>query len=58
MAKNDGKSWTSDDIKTLRRQARDRTVSTTQIARNLGRTLDAVRAEAQREGISLKPNNR
>jgi len=58
MAKNDGKSWTRDDIKTLGTQARDRNVSTTQIARNLGRTENAVRAEARRKGISLKPANR
>lgn len=57
MPKNDGKAWTREDVKTLREQARDRNISTDKIAKNLGRT-PAVRAEAQRKGISLKPKNR
>lgn len=58
MPKNDGKAWTREDVKTLREQARDRNVSTDKIAKNLGRTTAAVRAEAQRKNISLKPKNR
>jgi hypothetical protein len=58
MAKNDGKPWTREDVKALREQARDRNVSTDKIAKNLGRTVAAVRAEAQRKDISLKPKNR
>jgi IS30 family transposase len=58
MPKNDGKEWTRDDIKTLREGARDRNVSTDQIAKQLGRTVAAVRTEAQRKNISLKPKNR
>jgi hypothetical protein len=58
VPKNDGKAWTRDDIKTLREQARDRNVATDKIAKNLGRTVAAVRAEAQRKDISLKPKNR
>jgi hypothetical protein len=58
MAKNDGKPWTRDDIKTLRQEARDRNISTQQIARHLGRTVSAVQQVASREGISLKPKNR
>jgi IS30 family transposase len=58
MPKNSGKEWTRQDVKTLRVQARDRNVPTKQIAKNLGRTEAAVRAEAQREDISLKPKNR
>jgi hypothetical protein len=58
MAKNDGKAWTRADIKTLRREARDRNVSTDEIAKHLGRTVTAVRGAAQREGISLKRKNR
>ena len=58
MPKNNRKEWTRDDIKTLREQARDRNVPTDKIARNLGRTVAAVRAEAQRKNISLKPKNR
>ncbi len=58
MAKNNGEPWTREDVKTLRQQARDRNVSTDEIAKNLGRTVAAVRAEAQRKNISLKPKNR
>jgi len=58
VAKNYGKPWTREDIKVLRGQARDRNVSTEEIAKNLGRTVAAVRAEAQRKNISLKPKNR
>jgi IS30 family transposase len=58
MAKNDRKAWTREDVKSLREQARDRNVSTDKIAKNLGRTIAAVRAEAQRKNISLKPKNR
>jgi IS30 family transposase len=58
MAKNNGDPWTREDVKTLRQQARDRNVSTDEIAKNLGRTVAAVRAEAQRKNISLKPKNR
>jgi len=46
------------DARALREQARDRNVSTNEIAKNLGRTVAAVRAEAQRKNISLKPKNR
>lgn len=58
MPKNDGKPWTREDIKTLRQEARDRNTSTVEIAKHLDRTVTAVRAAAQREGISLKPKNR
>jgi hypothetical protein len=58
MAKNDGKLWTREDFKTLRQEARDRNISTEEIARHLGRKVTAVRSAAQRKGISLKPKNR
>jgi hypothetical protein len=58
MPKNDGKPWTSEDIKTLRQEARDRNISTDEIAKHLGRTPGAVRQAAQSRGISLKPKNR
>lgn len=58
MPKNDGKSWTREDVRALRQEARDRNVSTDEIAKHLGRSVAAVRAAAQREGISLKPKNR
>ncbi len=38
MARNDGKPWTREDVKILREQARDRSVSTNEMAKNLGRT--------------------
>jgi hypothetical protein len=47
-----------DEIKALREEARDRNVSTDEIAKRHGRTVAAVRAAPQREGISLKPKNR
>ena len=58
MAKNDRQPWTREDVRVLREHARDRNVSTDEIAKNLGRTVAAVRAEAQRKNISLKPKNR
>lgn len=56
--KNDGKRWTREDVKTLRKLARDVNVPTDKIAKQLGRSVDAVRSEAQREDISLRPKNR
>lgn len=57
--RNDGERWgTRDDVKTLRQLARDRNVATPEIAKELGRTVDAVRSEAHRKGISLRPKNR
>lgn len=58
MPKNDGKRWTREDVKALREQARDRNISTNKIAKNLGRTVAAVRTEAHCKSISLKPKNR
>jgi hypothetical protein len=58
MPKNDGKPWTRDEYKALRQEARDRNVSTDEIAKRHGRTVAAVRAAAQREAISLRPKNR
>jgi hypothetical protein len=58
MPKNDGKPWRREEIKALRQEARDRNVSTDEIAKRHGRTVSAVRQAAQRRGISLKPKNR
>lgn len=58
MPKNQRKPWTREYVKALREQARDRNVSTEEIAKKLGRTVAAVRAEAHRKNISLKPKNR
>lgn len=56
--KNSGKLWTRDENKTLERLAHDANVPTKNIARDLGRTVNAVRSQAQRHGISLRPKNR
>lgn len=56
--KNEGKPWKSAQDKQLARLARDANVPTDKIAREMGRTEDAIRSEAQRKGISLRPKNR
>jgi hypothetical protein len=56
MPKNNGKAWTREDIKILRQEARDRNISTDEIAKHLGRTVAAF--GQRREGMSLKPKNR
>ena len=56
--KNDGKSWTGADRKALRQLGRDANVSTKKIARELGRTVAAVRAYASKQHISLRPKKR
>jgi hypothetical protein len=56
--KNHGKPWTRQDLATLRKLARDRNVVTAKIAKELGRTVAAVRQEAHLKDISLKRKNR
>jgi len=56
--RNSGKRWTRDETKALRRLARDVNVPTDKIAKQLGRSVTAIRSEAQREDISLRPKNR
>ena len=56
--RNSGKLWTRDEIKALRQLARDVNVPTDKIAKQLGRSVAAIRSEAQREDISLRPKNR
>jgi hypothetical protein len=58
MPKNNGKPWAREEIKMLRQEARDRNVSTQEIAKHLGRTVSAVRQAAHYRGISLRPKNR
>jgi IS30 family transposase len=58
MPKNDGKQWTTQDKRELKTLARDTNVSTDRIATKLGRTVPAVRAQAQRQNTSLKPKNK
>jgi len=53
---NQGKDWTESDVAELEAfVAEDMTVE--EIARELGRTVEAVRAKASAEGISLLPSN-
>jgi predicted transcriptional regulator len=56
--KNDGKPWTPAQDKQLARLARNANVPTDKIAREMGRTEDAIRSEAERKDISLRPKNR
>lgn len=55
--RNTGKSWSSDDVKQLRRLAKGNT-PTRVIGLKLGRTPAAIQAKAANEGISLRPANR
>ncbi len=55
--KNDGKSWTSKDIKQLKQLAKQG-YPTSSISVKLGRTLLSVYKKASREGIPISPSNR
>jgi len=52
-----GEKWTYQDVQKLRRLA-NAGISTTQIARELGRTIEAIYAKASEENISLKPKDK
>lgn len=54
--RNSGKSWTPDDVKEMRKLAKENT-PTRVIGLKVGRTEDAIRSKASEEGISLKPTN-
>lgn len=54
--RNTGKSWSGADKKALKELATENT-PTRVIGLKLGRTEDAVRGQAQRQGVSLKPTN-
>ena len=54
--KNHGNDWTSQDVRQFKQLVRENT-PTRVIALKLGRTENAIYAEAQRERISLKPTN-
>ena len=54
--RNTGKPWTKDDVRELKRLAKENT-PTRVIGLKLGRTEDAVRSKAKTEGVSLKPTN-
>ena len=49
--------WSSDDVRMLKRFAKENT-PTGVISLKMGRTPTAIRSKAQREGISLGPTNR
>jgi len=54
--RNNYKGWRADDVRELRRLAKENT-PTRVIGLKLGRTAISVRGKAQREGISLRPTN-
>lgn len=54
--RNSGKPWTAQDVAQLRNLAHHNT-PTGVIGLKLGRTPDAVRTEASKERVSLKPTN-
>lgn len=56
MARNGGRRWTATQKQTVRSGARRR-LTTLGIARKVGRTSAAVRAEASRLKVSLKPKD-
>lgn len=55
-SRNTGKAWSADDKSQLRQLAADNT-PTRVIGLKLGRTEDAVRSQAAKQGTSLKPTN-
>jgi hypothetical protein len=55
-ARNNGKDWSDQDVRELRKLA-DGNTPTRVIALKLDRTPDAVRSKASDEAISLKPTN-
>lgn len=54
--RNTGKSWKSKDVSQLKQMIRQNT-PTRVAGLKLGRTEDAIRAEANKLGLSLKPTN-
>jgi hypothetical protein len=54
--RNSGKSWTPKEVANLRSMAAGNT-PTRVIGLKLGRTEDAVRTMASKQGISLQPTN-
>jgi hypothetical protein len=56
-AENDGKSWSDDDLQSLKTLITENT-PTSLIAMKLGRTEDSIRDKVKAEGFSLAPTNR
>lgn len=55
-AKNSGKHYTKKDINVIKEAKSGK--STEEIAKEIGRTEDAIREKASKEGISLKPKDK
>jgi hypothetical protein len=55
--RNMREAWSTQDVRTLKQLAKENT-PTGVISLKMGRTPTAIRAKAQREGISLGPANR
>jgi hypothetical protein len=55
--RNNGKTWTKSEVKQVLKLAAGR-MPTRLIGKKLGRTANAIRSVAQREGISLKETSR
>lgn len=54
--RNSGKPWTATDRAPIKKLAKENT-PTRVIGLKLGRTVNAVRNEASKQGVSLKPTN-
>lgn len=54
--RNSGKQWTHAEVSRLKTLA-DQNTPTRVIGLKMGRTEDAIRSEASKEGISLRPTN-
>lgn len=54
--RNSGKSWKSSEITQMKQLARENT-PTRVIGLKLGRTKNAIYAQASKEGVSLRPTN-
>jgi len=54
--RNSGKEWTGSEVSQMKTLARQNT-PTRVIGLKLGRTENAVRSEASKVGVSLKPTN-
>ena len=54
--RNSGKPWQAKDVSDLKQMVRQNT-PTRVAGLKLGRTEDAIRAEASKLGLSLKPSN-
>ena len=57
MPKNQGKEWSKGDIQKLKKLAR-LNKNTVIIAKELGRTKNAIYTKASEENISLKPKDK